>query len=85
MSDMIYRDTLIDWIMETFSDWCVGDVRRIVDYINGLPSAERKGEWIEDGDIDYPCVCSVCGTKQDIKAKFLFSFCPNCGARMVSE
>lgn len=42
----------------------------------------KKGEWIEDGYQDYPCVCSVCGTPQDIKAKFLFSFCPNCGTDM---
>ena len=57
-------------------------LRDVVTAIANLPSAQRKGKWIEEGDIDYPCVCSVCGTKQDIKAKFLFSFCPNCGARM---
>lgn len=52
--------------------------------IREIPSedvVERKtGEWIEG--CYYPCVCSVCGTQQDFKAKFLFSYCPNCGARM---
>ena len=55
----------------------IKEVRREIDE---LPSAERKGKWIEDGYQDYPCVCSYCGTRQDIKAKFLFSYCPNCGS-----
>ena len=50
--------------------------------VEDLPSAERKGEWIEDGYQNYTCVCSVCGTPQEIKAKFLYSYCPSCGAKM---
>ena len=46
------------------------------------PSAQRKGRWIDYGHQSYTCVCSCCGIRQDIAAKFLFSYCPNCGADM---
>lgn len=41
-----------------------------------------RGEWIEDGYNDEPCVCSNCGHPEPIKARFLYSYCPNCGADM---
>ena len=48
-----------------------------------LPSAQRKGKWmLDDVYRDFTCVCSVCGIRQEIKAIFLFSYCPNCGASM---
>lgn len=43
---------------------------------------ERKtGKWIESKQRDRT-ICSICGCWQDLKAKFLFSFCPNCGNPM---
>ena len=56
------------------------DVIRIIQRIE----PERKtGKWIEGGSsLDYPCVCSNCGVPQGIIAKFMFSYCPNCGAEM---
>ena len=36
---LINASDLIEWIMETYPDWCVGDVRSIVDHIMDLPSA----------------------------------------------
>lgn len=50
--------------------------------IDNLPSAQKKGEWIKDSDQDYACVCSVCRIRMDIIARFLFSYCPNCGTDM---
>ena len=45
MSDFeksINASDLIDWIMCAFPDWCVGDVRAIVDHVNEMPSAQSK-------------------------------------------
>ena len=55
-------------------------------------SAERKGEWIRNMDsligvIQKP-YCSVCGHSAIGNHGFdciITNFCPNCGARMVSE
>ena len=38
----INASDLIDWIMCVFSDWCVGDVRKIVDHIEEMPSAQPE-------------------------------------------
>lgn len=59
-----------------------------------LPSAQRKGKWIHGDKMpDYPRVpykpwmryCSECKsmTAQDDNA--LFSYCPECGAKMKKE
>ena len=58
------------------------DVERIIleaptlDYKDLVP----QGEWIEDGYLDKPCVCSYCG--EEVREYVKFNFCPNCGARM---
>ena len=43
MSDFekfISTSDLIEWIIETFPDWCLGDVRLIVDHVGTMPSAQ---------------------------------------------
>lgn len=45
MSDFeksINASDLIDWIMCAFPDWCVGDVRKIVDHINEMAPAQPE-------------------------------------------
>lgn len=47
MSDfekLIYASDLIEWIMETYPDWCVGDVRSIVDHVEDLPPTQQEYE-----------------------------------------
>jgi len=49
-----------------------------------------RGEWIRDVYYDYPCICSKCGYQfaykgAVIRCDDIFHYCPNCGARMVSE
>lgn len=49
MSDfkkLINANDLIEWIMETYPDWCVGAVRSIVDHVEDMPSAEPEQRWI---------------------------------------
>jgi len=39
---LINASDLIEWIMETYPDWCVGAIRGIVDHIDGMPSAQPE-------------------------------------------
>ena len=65
---LINASDLIEWIMETYPDWCVGDVRSIVDHVIDLPSAEPKtckgckhiGKW--ENEVEYGCSspCTFC-------------------------
>ena len=64
MSDfekLINASDLIEWIIETDPDWCVGSVRSIIDHIDKMPSAQP--EIIHCGDCkhrdpeDYKCDC----------------------------
>lgn len=46
MSDfekLINASDLIEWIMETYPDWCVGAVRSIVDHVESMRSTQP--EW----------------------------------------
>lgn len=52
MSDfekLINASDLIEWIIETDPDWCVGSVRSIIDHIDKMPSAQPFDE-----DINVP-------------------------------
>lgn len=40
MSDLIDRDKLIDFIMESDPEWCIKPIRPIFDYIKEMPSAQ---------------------------------------------
>lgn len=45
MSDfekLINASDLIEWIMETYPDWCVGDVRSIVDHVGTMRPAQSE-------------------------------------------
>ena len=46
MSDLIDRDKLIDFIMESDPEWCVNPIRPIFDYIKEMPSAQPEQRWI---------------------------------------
>lgn len=63
MSDfdkLINASDLIDWIMESYPDWCEGDVRAIVNHIDEMPSVTRTWRF-----------CPSCGKKlgMDVKDK----------------
>lgn len=75
------------------------DYNGIMAYIDEVPSAEprKKGKWIKipefcgddvSGFVDNHFSCSECKKEAEINSwgfYILSDFCPNCGARMVSE
>lgn len=53
-------------------------LRQAVEIVKGIePSAEKTGEWFDKGSLS--CRCSECGCKSPKE----YTYCPNCGARMV--
>lgn len=99
MSDLISRQTAIKAIEDLpncyngFSD--TYDKAYIIGTLEELPSAERKGEWMEMGtnkDGTHNIKCSHCGEgyktrghARSIATKTKYRFCPNCGADMKGE
>lgn len=90
MSDfekLINASDLIEWIMETYPDWCEGAVRSIVDHISELPSAQparKKGKWVEDDEqihVELTYHCSECGF-QAWGEHEKTDYCGICGAEM---
>ena len=83
MDDLISRQAAIDalWAIknERESVYYTSAIYNAVDAIEALPSAERRGRWIETTTED-PCYyrCSECGRQTDDE----YNYCPNCGARM---
>ena len=82
MDDLISRRDAIDAFMTSTSDgdkfeWCKWVLEQ-------LPSAERKGKWIEHEDpygfFDTIPVCSECGHTTKMRERY--NYCPNCGAKM---
>lgn len=57
--------------------------------IEELPLAERRGKWIHDGkDFPHGCDwihCSVCGKRGINVPADLTNYCPNCGAKMITD
>ena len=62
--------------------------------LKALPSAERRGRWINGNEGIWNAVilpkCSICGEtfyemNVNINGEYPYNYCPNCGARMVEE
>lgn len=64
--------------------WCAMQEARMT--IQRLPSAERRGRWIMKKDVTFPhMVCSECKKSFYGNIDEVWSYCPNCGARMEVE
>ena len=91
MGDLINRTEAISnlrkWL--NFPDYNKGERNIIacaIAMLEELPSAERKGKWIERGF--YLPECSECGGKAYGLHAFdavKSDYCPHCGARMDGE
>lgn len=73
MSDLISRQAALKGFAKYSDAWC---------YINALPTAEKKGEWIPVVDGNYILwECSECHVESDAWT----DFCPICGSRNIEE
>ena len=64
---LINANDLIEWIMETYPDWCVGAIRGITDHVSEMPSAQpeivrcKDCEWFRK-EYGWNCIeYTVCG------------------------
>ena len=87
MARYIDADELLKYKAQLYDENGVGFYAVGTGNILRMPTADVvevvRGKWIdtETGK----CKCSHCKNTYEIKAKFLYSYCPNCGARMVEE
>lgn len=92
MDDLISRQAAIDAICEHGVELerrgitvlsVVNHKQATVDLLENLPSADRRGRWIEKRNVAFPhLLCSECkkpfyGSRFDV-----WNYCPNCGAKM---
>lgn len=91
--DCISRQAVHDLIAELLSDYLHDEDREKIEEldvkIEDLPPVtpkEKTGKWIEKWDSDHLVIlayeCSKCGMMMNVNTSH---YCPNCGARMVSE
>ena len=62
------------------------ELRKIwTEYFDGIPSAVRRGRWMQEEYIDgeWYHTCSSCG--MSLKKDAFDNFCGNCGAKMDKE
>lgn len=95
MTEYISRDKalkVIDALDDISDAWgCAIPMHTIKEKIKEIPSADvvkrKRGEWKQRSDpygwFETIPVCSICGCTT--KWRETYMFCPNCGARMVTE
>ena len=91
MNDLINRqdaiDAIVAWTIEDRPD--IEMPTDLVDRVNALPSAERKGKWLRYGEDGNPNTedtaiwqCDHCLETYYGRTTKIPKYCPNCGARM---
>lgn len=95
--DTISRQVAIDalWKINNEQDsvYYTSAIHSAVDAIESLPSAERRGRWIEEYSANhFQAKCSACGESTlygityDLEGNaYYMNYCPNCGAKMEGE
>ncbi len=80
MNDLIDRQAAIDAIVKVFTKSHARGL--IIRCIKEVPSAQKRGEWIEKKSMIY---CSECANGFDRIYQADYNFCPNCGADMRGD
>ena len=79
MSDLISREDAINAIYHHFPHV---SMERATEILHECDSANRKGEWLDKGkEYIIRWTCSECGRRD----KYVYNFCPDCGADMREE
>lgn len=73
---VIHSDGIVEYNENKGQGWQTSEAVPTADMVE-----KKKGEWIEDGYYNEPCVCSYCG----VSGNPVWNFCPNCGAEMREE
>ena len=95
--DAISRQAVLD-LMRGLTRWCVrsedgkwnnvgllyDDVMFGIDRLPSVTPQQRTGRWIKQ-NYGWNWQCSECGFVTPPSAKEIFTFCPNCGAKMEVE
>lgn len=90
MTDLIKREDAIMWF-EPYADRGLKiPIETVIQNLKDIPSAENKGEWVKEMHTNIVQIwkCDQCAEmiEQSIQYKYpRWSFCPNCGARMVKK
>ena len=83
--ELISREDVIELIEEVCPIYS-NDYRFILkDRVKNLPSANKSGHWIDDGDCS---ICSKCHEAYGLTSLgqlYTPNFCPNCGSRNIEE
>lgn len=84
--DCISRQAVLELVGNY--DLSMGQVVKAIHVLPSVTPKEKTGTWLCSDDMSELAVCSLC--KKDIGepfeyAKMSFNYCPNCGAKMVSE
>lgn len=93
--DAVSREAVIEWladrteIYDEMGNFVSADKvrKKCEDMISELPSVtpqQRTGRWIKQ-NYGWNWQCSECGFVTPPSAKEIFTFCPNCGAKMEAE
>lgn len=85
MSDLIDRWAAIDLADAMWEATHDKNIHELWSKLKDLPSAEKTGKWINHKDEHRCSCCDEVVTGDWFYEDDAYSYCPNCGARMVKE
>ena len=90
--DAVSRQAVLDvmkkhWLSGTVAHSVIDEIRLGVKALPSVTPKEKTGHWIYKLEDWNKWTCSECGfTKRtDVHIRLGYNYCPNCGARVVSE
>lgn len=91
---LIDKDKLVESMVWRDNQGMISSIDDILDTIENEPTIDPESlrptaHWVKDGDAENPYRgsgtkyhCSACGRRAGYKQRWLYKFCPCCGAKM---
>lgn len=91
---LIDKDKLVESMVWRDDQGMISSIDDILDTIENEPTIDPESlrptaHWVKDGDAENPYRgsgtkyhCSACGRRAGYKQRWLYKFCPCCGAKM---
>ena len=91
---LIDKDKLVESMVWRDDQGMISSIDDILDTIENEPTIDPESlrptaHWVKDGDAENPYRgsgtkyhCSACGRRAGYKQRWLYRFCPCCGAKM---